>query len=67
MFHEHYAAARAGRHLEIVKPDRPQAGSLDNLCNRFLAWVETEVEAGNLSKDTLSSRERGLRQACDTT
>ena len=64
-FHEHYAAARHGEKLATVKPAKPKRGTLDELCERFLAAMEIDVEAGSLSPLTLSGRRTGLRQACD--
>ena len=64
-FHEHYAAARAGEKLQTVKPAKVKTGTLDAMCDEFLAWMEEQVAAGNLSKLTLSSRRTGLTQACD--
>lgn len=65
-FHEHYYAARAGEVLETVKPVRAKRGTLDALCDDFQKWMEHQVEAGNLSRLTLSSRRTGLTQACET-
>lgn len=62
-FHEHYYAARAGEKLEIIKPKAPKKGTLDELCDRFLAWMEGRVASGDLSPLTLSSRRTGLKQA----
>ena len=65
-FHEHYHAARKGRKLETKKPETPKKGTLDGLRFRHLEWLENQVKAGNMSKKTLSSRQIGLNQACDT-
>ncbi len=62
-FHEHYYAARAGEKLEIIKPKAPKKGTLDELCDRFLAWMEGRVASGDLSPLTLSNRRTGLKQA----
>ena len=49
--------------LELKPEAKAARGTLDDLCDRFLAWMETQVEAGNLSEATLSSRRTGLTQA----
>lgn len=64
-FHEHYAAARRGETLATVKPVKPKRGTLDELCDRFIAHMEVQVAAGNLSRLTLGGRKTGLRHACD--
>ncbi|SEI87623.1 Phage integrase family protein [Pseudooceanicola nitratireducens] len=66
MFQEYYDAARLGRALEIEAPKKSKTGSLDNLSERFIDWMQDRVMSGNLSKLTLSSRTTGLNQACDT-
>ena len=65
-FENAYFAARAGE--DVPKPAvhaEPKKGTLDDLCRRFLEWMEGEVAAGSLSPLTLSSRRTGLTQACD--
>lgn len=64
-FHEHYAAARHGEKLETVKPARPKRGTLDELCDRFVAAMKVDVQAGSLSPLTLSGRQTGLEHACN--
>jgi len=64
-FQIHYDAARQGRKLQLKKALKPSRGTLDEMCKQFLAWVETQVDAGNLSQLTLNSRRTGLKQACD--
>ncbi len=64
-FHEHYAAARRGEKLETSKPVRAKTGTLDAMCDGFIAWMKDQVAAGNLSRLTLSSRQTGLTQACE--
>jgi integrase len=65
-FEDHYAAARRGLKLDQENPaPRAMRGSLDELCGKFLDWMEDQVGAGNLSPLTLSSRRTGLTQACD--
>ncbi|WP_323766225.1 site-specific integrase [Marinovum sp.] len=64
-FQAHYEAARFGEKLKISPDARPVSGSLDELRERYVKWMEVQVQAGNLSQKTLESRERGLRQACD--
>ena len=60
-FQLHYEAARQGRRLEVQAPAKPSRGTLDEMCDRFLAWMEDQVVAGNLSALTLSSRRRAAR------
>lgn len=64
-FEDHYLAARAGVKLEVKPAPKRVNGTLDDLCARFLDWMEVEVKAGNLKQATLTSRATGLRQACD--
>ena len=64
-FQFHYEAARVGQKLQLKKPVQPSRGTLDEMCKRFLAWMEAQVDAGNLSQLTLNSRRTGLTQACD--
>lgn len=64
-FQDHYDAARMGEKLKVKENVKPAKGTLDELCERFEAWMEIQVLAGNLSPDTVSSRRRGLRQACN--
>jgi hypothetical protein len=65
-FKKHYDAAREGRKLEAQhEAGAPQKGTLDELCSRFLHSMAAQVEAGNLSQLTLSSRRTGLTQACE--
>ena len=64
-FEEHYAAARQGRQLKRGRVDKPTRGSLDELCERFIHWIEGQVDAANPSQLTLNSRRMGLTQACD--
>lgn len=64
-FDEHYAAARRGELLATVKPVMPKRGTLDELCDRFIAAMEVMVEAKNLSRLTLAGRKTGLLHACD--
>ncbi|MEI4235328.1 hypothetical protein [Roseovarius sp. D22-M7] len=65
-FHEHYLAARAGKVLETKKPEQPKKGTLDELFDRYLAWLEKQVKAGINSPKTLTGRRTGLKQACET-
>jgi site-specific recombinase XerD len=64
-FHEHYYAARAGRTLETTKPKTVKTGTLDALCDRYLAALEERIEAGQASSLTLKGHRSLLRQACD--
>ncbi|TMM55118.1 tyrosine-type recombinase/integrase [Sulfitobacter sabulilitoris] len=64
-FHAHYEAARFDQKLIKSLSDTPNKGSLDELREQYVDWMKVQVQAGNLSKKTLESRERGLRQACD--
>ncbi len=67
MFHEHYAAARAGEKLELVKPLKVKRGTFDNLCDSYLAALKEKVEAENASVLTLKGHKSLLRKACDVT
>ncbi|WP_306131673.1 tyrosine-type recombinase/integrase [Roseivivax marinus] len=62
-FDKHYEAAREGRKLALEKPEKPAKGSLDEMIEDYLAWLEVQVAAGNLSAATLQSRTTGLTQA----
>lgn len=64
-FQEHYDAARIGQKLKQSKTKKPVKGTLDELCVHYVDWMEIQVQAGNLSELTFSSRRRGLQQACD--
>ena len=65
-FEDHYRAARVGERLESKSVDLNKAkGSLDEMRENFLLWMEKQVAAGNLSPLTLNSRRTGLQQACD--
>ena len=64
-FAMHYLAGREGRKLEVQPQARSMRGTLDEMCDRFVPWMEEQVKAGNLSSKTVSSRRRGLSQACD--
>ncbi|MBP0483400.1 hypothetical protein [Sagittula salina] len=64
-FQVYYEAARFGQKLVQDHASKPVSGSLDELRERYVAWMHTQVAAGNLNQKTLESRERGLRQACD--
>lgn len=61
----HYDAARIGEKLRRDHVSKPVGGSLDELRERYVAWMRVQVKASNLDKKALESRERGLRQACD--
>ncbi len=64
-FHEHYASARAGEQLKLVKPPTANTGSLDDLCDSYLFALNAMVESGNSSSLTLKGHKSLLRQACD--
>lgn len=64
-FEDHYFAARAGLKLTFVAKQQPAKNTLDELCERFLRWMEVQVKAGNLKQPTLNSRITGLTQARD--
>ncbi|KIN75675.1 site-specific recombinase XerD [Sulfitobacter mediterraneus] len=63
-FRMHYLAGREGRKLEALPQTKVMRGTLDEMCNRFILWMDQQVIAGNLSLQTVSSRQRGLSQAC---
>ena len=67
-FLEHYLAARAGKKLESKRPasDKGGRGTLDELCTKYLAFLEQHVKAGSRSRMTLSSHRTELKQACET-
>ncbi len=64
-FEDHYFAARAGQRLEPKKVRIPRKGSLDAMVAEYEGWLKVQVDAGNLTKATMTSRMTGLRQACD--
>lgn len=64
-FDAHYSAARKGLVVEATKPLKPVKGTLDELCDNYLAYLAVQVAGANLSKATYESRKRGLRQACE--
>lgn len=64
-FDAHYRAARRGEKPETKKALVPVKGTLDELCDNYLAYLTEQVVGGNMSKATLDSRRRGLKQACD--
>jgi hypothetical protein len=65
-FHDCYRAARSGQKLQRIKSAKLLCGTLDELCERFLVWMEGQVATGKLSAATLDSRKRRLLQACET-
>jgi len=65
-FDDHYAAARRGEKLETVKPMKAKTGTLDELCQKFEAWMVEQVDQDKMSKLTLGGRRTGMGQACDT-
>ncbi len=62
-FEDHYLAARAGLKLIIKEESKPAKNTLDELCEKFIEWMEVQVQAGNLRPLTLASRKTGLTQA----
>mgnify|MGYP006276082941 CR=1 FL=1 len=64
-FDEHNHAARAEKKLAAPKPGSPNKGTLDDMRERFIDWMDEQVVVRNLSKLTLSSRRTGLEQACN--
>ena len=64
-FDDHYNAARAGQRLDRKPAPKIRRNTLDDLCDRFLGWNQTQVDAGNLSPLTLRNRRTGLTQARD--
>jgi integrase len=64
-FEMHYSAGRDGRRLAIDRKAKRLRGTLDEMCERFIPWMEEQVKAGNLSQLTLSSRKTALSQACN--
>ena len=66
-FPDYYEAARRGVKYERKAPEKPRRGTLDELCERYCAAMAVLVASGDMSELTRSGRERGLKQACDTT
>lgn len=66
-FHEHYAAARAGEKLQLIKPVKINAGTLDTLCDGYLVALAAQVKAGNASPLTLKGHKSLLKNACNLT
>lgn len=66
-FDEHYDAARGGRKLEAKAPVKSVRGTLDELCEKYCEALPKMVAAEKLTQDTLASRVRGLKQACEVT
>ncbi|MDO5622430.1 MAG: hypothetical protein Q4G24_13275 [Paracoccus sp. (in: a-proteobacteria)] len=62
-FQEHYDAARRGEKLELRPIETKQKGTLDELCERYLNWLEDQVAAGSYSPLTLGGRRTGLDHA----
>ncbi len=65
-FQDCYEAAREGRKFVPKDISKSQRGTLDELSERFIEWMEEQVSFGKLSAATLDSRKRGLVQACET-
>lgn len=64
-FNEHYEAARIGQQLKHKKVRKSAKGTLDELRERYVEWMEIQVRAENLKGQTFKGRQRGLQQACD--
>ncbi len=64
-FDDHYLAARAGERFRRPPAVEVRKGTLDELCGRFIGWMEIQVDAGNLTSLTLGGRITGLTQARD--
>lgn len=64
-FHEHYHAARAGDRLETVKKKTVKAGTLDQLCDKYLEALDAKVVAGLSSPLTLKGHRHLLGKACE--
>lgn len=62
-FEDHYLAARAGLKLIVNEKPKPVKNTLDELCEKFIEWMEVQVKAGNLKPLILASRKTGLTQA----
>jgi integrase len=63
-FAHYYHAARAG---EVWEPPKPKAAdkTLDDLCTRYLAFLENMADAGQASPATLKQRRSVLTRLCD--
>jgi integrase len=64
-FHEHYHAARAGEKIETVKQKVVKAGTLDQLCEKYLENLEAKVAAESSSSLTLKGHRHLLGKACE--
>lgn len=64
-FHEHYHAARVGEKLETVKQKVVKAGTLDQLCEKYLEALEAKVIAKSASPLTLKGHRHLLGKACE--
>ena len=62
-FFMHYEAARRGEAIEEPVA-QSRRGSLHDLKDSHLAWLQIQVQAGNYDALTLQSRRTGLEQAC---
>lgn len=66
-FKDHYDAARRGKKLKVQAPTKAARGTLDELREKYSAALPNMVANGKFSKDTMTSRLRGLKQACEVT
>lgn len=66
-FKDHYEAARRGKKLQVRAPVKPVRGTLDELCEKYSAALPNIVSTKKLTTDTMASRVRGLKQACEVT
>lgn len=64
-FMHHYLAAREGQAWDGRRGRGPVEKSLDWLCDRYLAFLQHMVEAGQMSAATLRQRRSVLRRLCD--
>ena len=64
-FKDHYDAARRGKKLQVQVPARAVRGTLDELREKYSAALSNMVANGQLTENTMASRLRGLKQACD--
>lgn len=64
-FDDAYAAAREGRKYERKPSVEAGAKTLDDLRIRYVAAMKVMLGTGDLNKNTVDGRSRGLERACN--
>lgn len=64
-FWAYYYAARAGQQIEATPVRKPAARTLRAMLQAYLAWLESQVEAGTKSPMTLRQRRSLLTRVAD--